>query len=79
MFLAAARALGECSPAPSAPGAPLLPPLEEIVGVSRRVALAVATEAQREGLADPGSPEEMGQRIDARWWTPRYRRMRRGR
>jgi malate dehydrogenase (oxaloacetate-decarboxylating) len=77
MFLAAARALAECSPAPTAPGAPLLPPLEEIVRVSRRVALAVAAEAQRQGLADPCSPEELGRRIDARWWTPRYRRMRR--
>ena len=42
MFLAAARALADLSPARNDPTAALLPPLEQIVPVSRRVAEAVA-------------------------------------
>ncbi|MDQ5853832.1 MAG: hypothetical protein M3380_17545 [Chloroflexota bacterium] len=40
--MVAAQALAECSPALSDPQGALLPPLEDIRGVSRRVALAVA-------------------------------------
>jgi malate dehydrogenase (oxaloacetate-decarboxylating) len=76
MFLAAARALAGASPAQADPTMPLLPPLDQIVPVSRRVALAVAAEAQAEGLIAAGSTEDLEQRIAARWWEPRYRRMR---
>ncbi|MGC8644366.1 MAG: malic enzyme-like NAD(P)-binding protein, partial [Isosphaeraceae bacterium] len=38
MFMAAARALAECSPAPLDPAGPLLPPLSE----SRRLSRAIA-------------------------------------
>ena len=79
MFLAAARALAELSPARSDPTAALLPPLEQIVPVSRRVAAAVAAEAQAGGLIAPGPAEDLDRRIAARWWEPRYQRMRRGR
>jgi malate dehydrogenase (oxaloacetate-decarboxylating) len=79
MFLAAARALAEYPSAAAGEGAPLLPPLEEIVPVSRQVALAVAAEAQAEGLIGPSTPEDLAKRIDARWWQPRYRRLRRRR
>ena len=50
--------------------------LEQIVPVSRRVAGAVAAQAQSEGQIDACSPEDLDRRIDARWWEPRYRRMR---
>ena len=76
MFLAAARALADLSPARNDPTAPLLPPLEQIVPVSRRVAQAVAAEAQTEGLIAPGSSEDLDRRIAAHWWEPRYQRMR---
>jgi malate dehydrogenase (oxaloacetate-decarboxylating) len=76
MFLAAARALADAAPAQSDPTAPLLPPLEQIVSVSRRVASAVATQAQADGLIEPCSPEDLAPRIAAHWWEPRYRRMR---
>jgi malate dehydrogenase (oxaloacetate-decarboxylating) len=79
MFLAAARALADVSPARHDPTAPLLPPLDEIVPVSRRVALAVAAQAQAEGQIEACPPEALARRIDARWWEPRYRRMRRRR
>jgi malate dehydrogenase (oxaloacetate-decarboxylating) len=76
MFLAAATALADASPARRDPAAPLLPPLEEIVPVSRKVANAVAAQALAEGLTAPCPPEELARRIEARWWEPRYRRLR---
>jgi len=76
MFLAAARALADLSPARNDPTAPLLPPLEQIVPVSRRVARAVAAEAQTEGLIAPGPSDDLDRRIAAHWWEPRYQRMR---
>ena len=79
MFLAAARALGEVSPARTDHNAALFPPLEEISQVSRRIALAVGAEAQRQGLAEPTTPEELERRVDAARWEPRYPRLRRRR
>jgi malate dehydrogenase (oxaloacetate-decarboxylating) len=76
MFLAAARALAGASPARTDPAKPLLPPLDQIVPVSLRVAAAVADEAQAEGLVERGTTGDLEQRIAARWWEPRYRRMR---
>jgi malate dehydrogenase (oxaloacetate-decarboxylating) len=72
MFVAAARALAEFSPALHDPMASLFPSLDEVRRISRRVALAVALEAQQSGLAIPTRREEMARRIEARMWTPRY-------
>jgi len=72
MFVAAARALAEFSPALHDETASLFPALEEVRRVSRRVALAVALEAQRAGLAETTTREEMERRIDQKMWTPRY-------
>jgi malate dehydrogenase (oxaloacetate-decarboxylating) len=77
MFLAAARALGDASPTRTDRDAPLFPPLEEIAEVSRRIALAVAAEARRQGLADPTLPEDLERRVVAARWEPRYARLRR--
>ena len=77
MFVAAARALSGLSPARLDPHAPLLPSLEDVRQVSRSVALAVGAQAQQDGVADPSSPEELAQRVDAMMWTPRYARLRR--
>jgi malate dehydrogenase (oxaloacetate-decarboxylating) len=79
MFLAAARALADTSAARHDGAAPLLPPLEQIVEVSRRVARAVALQAQSEGLIAACSAEELDRRLTACRWEPRYRRMRPGR
>ncbi|HKP88247.1 MAG TPA: NAD-dependent malic enzyme [Blastocatellia bacterium] len=72
MFVAAARALAEFSPALHDETASLFPALEEVRRVSRRVALAVATEAQRAGLAEATTREEMERAIDQKMWSPRY-------
>ena len=75
MFVAAARVLAEFSPALSGePGAPLYPRLEVVREVSRRVALAVGLEAQRAGLAEETTLEELVARVAARMWAPRYAR-----
>jgi malate dehydrogenase (oxaloacetate-decarboxylating) len=77
MFMAAARALAECSPALADPQAALLPSFKEIRTVARRIALAVAAEAQRQGLAPPTTPEERERLIDTRRWQAEYRPMKR--
>lgn len=74
MFVAAARALAEFSPALQDPTASLYPALEGVRNVSRRVALAVAGEAVRLGLAESASKEELERKIDAKVWIPRYAR-----
>jgi malate dehydrogenase (oxaloacetate-decarboxylating) len=72
MFVAAARALSELSPVHRDPTASLLPPLGQVRGVSRHVAIAVGRQAQQLGLASPSSVEELMARIDATMWTPSY-------
>ena len=79
MFVAAARALSELSPARINPTASLYPALEGIRDVSRKVALAVALEAQRLGHADKLSREETVERINATVWEPEYKTYHRAR
>jgi len=71
MFMVAAKALAECSPAALDPTANLLPPLTSIRDVSFKVALAVAKEAVEAGLTDCPLAE-IEQRIRRNMWTPAY-------
>lgn len=79
MFVAAARALSEMSPAREDGGAALFPAVEDVRKVSRRVAVAVGMQATREGLAEPVSEEELRRRVEAKMWIPRYLRYHRSR
>jgi malate dehydrogenase (oxaloacetate-decarboxylating) len=72
MFVAAARALAELSPALSEEGASLYPRLEGARGVSRLVAVAVGCEAQRSGLVAATALGELEDRIEEMMWTPHY-------
>jgi malate dehydrogenase (oxaloacetate-decarboxylating) len=72
MFVAAARALSAWSPAQRSLSQALYPPLEEVREVSQRVALAVATAAVDEGLAEPLAPPDFDARIRETMWEPRY-------
>jgi malate dehydrogenase (oxaloacetate-decarboxylating) len=74
MFVAAARALSEWSPARHAPGESLYPTLEQLRKVARDVAIAVGREAQRSGLADATSSDELAARVDGHMWQPHYAR-----
>jgi malate dehydrogenase (oxaloacetate-decarboxylating) len=59
------------------PTANLLPPVTELREVSYRVAVAVATQAQAEGLAQMTIGDGLEMRIRLKMWTPVYRRYRR--
>jgi malate dehydrogenase (oxaloacetate-decarboxylating) len=73
IFLAAARALEAIAPSHADTQAPLLPRVEDVRAASRTVALAVAAEAVRAGVAGPLEPEALERRVDATMWWPRYR------
>jgi malate dehydrogenase (oxaloacetate-decarboxylating) len=77
MFLAAARALAELSPAKRDARANLLPPLVELPAVSLHVAIAVARQAQMDGLAVPSPEEELIAAVRAKMWEPAYPTLRR--
>jgi malate dehydrogenase (oxaloacetate-decarboxylating) len=72
MFLAAARAIAELSPAKRDPQANLLAPLVDIRKLSFHVALAVARQAQAEGLAAPMPDDAMACAIREKMWEPLY-------
>lgn len=75
MFVAAALVLSEASPALSNPFASLYPPLETVGEISRAVALAVALEAQRSGVAEKTSLAELEERINEKIWRPHHRHL----
>jgi malate dehydrogenase (oxaloacetate-decarboxylating) len=77
MFLAAAKAIAELSPAKRDPEANLLAPLVDIRKLSFHVALAVARQAQAEGFADARSEEETAAAIKDKMWEPLYASYRR--
>jgi malate dehydrogenase (oxaloacetate-decarboxylating) len=72
MFVVAALALSELSPALADGSQPLYPPLERVREVSHKVAVEVALEAQRSGLAEKTTLDELERRIKAKTWTPDY-------
>lgn len=72
MFMAAAFALRDASPALGNCQQPLLPPLTEIRQVTRGIAIAVSRAAQKDGAADKISSDELEARIDACMWEPSY-------
>jgi len=71
MMRASARALGEASPNSGEDGR-LLPPLQEIRKVTRKVALAVAVKAQEQGHAPKTPRDELESRIAKTFWEPCY-------
>ncbi|WP_408887402.1 oxaloacetate-decarboxylating malate dehydrogenase [Komagataeibacter nataicola] len=76
MFLAAAHALAELSPAAGAADpttAPLLPPVSELRLVATAVARAVIAQGQKEGVAPQAAPHEVETALRDAVWTARYR------
>ena len=72
MFDAAARALGELSPATRDAHASLLPPVAELRTTTAQIATAVAAAAVAEGVAPATSDDELRERVAASQWTPSY-------
>ncbi len=77
MFMAAAGALAQNAPALSDPEGALLPPLSEVRTVAMDIAVAVARQAQKEGLADASSEADLRARLEAKRWQPVYPRLER--
>ena len=77
MFMAAAKALASASPARDNPKHNLLPPVSALRETAVTVALAVALQAHKEGLAGDIPTEQIEQRIRAKVWIPRYEPYRR--
>lgn len=76
MLDAAVETLALSSPALVNREAPLLPTLDSIQRVTNDIALAVAFQAQKEGLAPETDITEIEQRVRERRWSPEYRRIR---
>ncbi|MGH8618188.1 MAG: NAD-dependent malic enzyme [Burkholderiales bacterium] len=72
MLLAAARALGEQSPALRDPNGSLLPAIKDIRQVARTIAVAVARQAVAEGLAPRAGAAQLKARVAASQWKPAY-------
>jgi len=72
MILAAARALGEKSPALTDPSASLLPTLPELRDVAAHIAIAVGGQAQRDGVAPKASDGDLRAHVAATQWMPAY-------
>ena len=72
MFMAAARALAELSPAKKDGQGRLLPPVTELRSVSFEVAIAVARQAGLDGVADPIPNADLAAQVRAHVWEPEY-------
>jgi malate dehydrogenase (oxaloacetate-decarboxylating) len=72
MMLAAARALAQNSPALKNSSASLLPPLPDLRRVAAEIAVAVAVQAQKDGVAAELSHDELLRQVSATQWTPDY-------
>ena len=77
MFMAAARSLADQSPALTDPDDNLLPPATQLREAAIRIAIAVAEEAIKEGLAEDIPAQDLDVAIRARMWNPVYRTYRR--
>lgn len=77
MLMAASNALAECSPMVTGLGDAVLPPIKDIQAVSRKIALAVAKQAQTDGVALETSEDVLLAAIGRNFWMPNYRDYRR--
>jgi malate dehydrogenase (oxaloacetate-decarboxylating) len=73
MLMESSRALAECSPLAINSHGALLPPLEDIQKVSRKIAFAVAKKAIEQGKAPKNSDERILEKIEANFWQSDYR------
>lgn len=77
MLMESSRTLAECSPLALNGHGPLLPPLESIHSVSKRIAYAVGKKAIEQGVALEITDEALEQAINEHFWQPDYRRYKR--
>ncbi|GAL11097.1 NAD-dependent malic enzyme [Vibrio astriarenae] len=77
MLMESSRALASCSPLAKNGKGALLPPLEEIHLVSKKIAFAVAKKAIEQGVALEITDEALEHAIDQHFWQPVYRKYKR--
>ncbi|MBS9432863.1 NAD-dependent malic enzyme [Photorhabdus hainanensis] len=73
MLMAASRTLADCSPLAQQGQGPLLPLIDDIQEVSRKIAKQVAKEAQIQGVATVTSDGALDEAIERNFWKPEYR------
>ena len=72
MFMAAAKALADLSPARNDGHGNLLPPVTALREIAMAVARAVARQAVKEGLTPPLKQPDIDAAIAAKMWEPKY-------
>ena len=77
MLMVASTTLAELAPRSTDPTRGILPPLTALQDISRKIAFAVATVAQREGFALTTTADELHRHIADNFWEPAYRPYRR--
>ena len=77
MMMIASNVLAEYSPLAHGTGADLLPPLDDIKTISKKIAFEVAKYAQKHNLAPQKDNADLMQSIDDQFWMPNYRDYRR--
>ncbi|MGV3003432.1 NAD-dependent malic enzyme [Vibrio sp.] len=77
MLMESSRALATCSPLALKGKGALLPPLEEIHTVSKKIAFAVAKKAIEQGVALSITDDAIEAAIENGFWQPEYRRYKR--
>ncbi|MBE8597661.1 NAD-dependent malic enzyme [Xenorhabdus sp. BG5] len=73
MLMAASRALADRSPLAQTGSGPLLPLIDDIQDVSRKIAKEVAKKAQIQGVAIVTSEDALDEAIERNFWKPEYR------
>ncbi|WP_445374309.1 NAD-dependent malic enzyme [Photorhabdus tasmaniensis] len=73
MLMTASRILADCSPLAKKGTGPLLPLIDDIQEVSRKIAKQVAKEAQIQGVATVTSDGALDEAIERNFWKPEYR------
>ncbi|MFN3235194.1 MAG: NAD-dependent malic enzyme [Gammaproteobacteria bacterium] len=72
MLWAAAQALSDASPAIKDKTAPILPELNQVKDISRKVAVAVIEQAREDGVSSIDDSVDPNEAIDQVMWYPKY-------
>ncbi|MFC3122956.1 NAD-dependent malic enzyme [Agaribacter flavus] len=73
MLMAASNALADASPMANGESKHLLPPLTDIMSLSKSIAFEVAKVAMQQGYALTVADDVLKRRIDKNFWQPEYR------
>jgi malate dehydrogenase (oxaloacetate-decarboxylating) len=73
MMVAAAKSLGNFSLGMADPDSSLLPPIESMIDAAIQIAVKVGLQAQKDGMAQEMSEQELYELVQKRFWIPKYR------